>query len=1077
MRFFKMFKDFEATKKEMAVVDEIARIVTSTLDIDQVYEQFAAEVKKLVDFDRAAINIIDHDSSSLVSKYLWGQRYVREPVPLEGSQIQQVVSSGQSLIHEDARPETGIATEVAAAAAGFRSSIRVPLATKGKVVGTYTLRSRRPRAYGEREQAILERLASQIAPAIENARLYEEAQRTEEEQRRLAREEASLAEIGRIIGSSLRFEDVYEPLFRQVAQLIPLDGMGLARIDLPSSTFNVAYTAGIYNPSRSPGATYPLKENMSGKVVSTGSTYVFHPKDRSEVERLHPEMLSGYGVGLRSHICVPLKARDETMGALHFRALQANAYNDGHTALAERIGFLIGPALENARLYEEAQRTEEEQRRVAQEEASLAEIGRIISSSLRFEDVYEPLFRQVAQLIPVDLMGLARIDMANGTFTVAYREGLGLAGRALGQTYPMKGSSNLDVVATGSTWVFHPKDRFEIERMHPNALAGYDEGIRSYLCVPLKARDEITGALQFRTAQPNAYDDHHVILAERIGFLVGAALDNARLYEETRNAEEAERRRSEELRALLATASILATPISFDDKVSGVMEELARIADADLCVFRVAESDGLRLIGFAGSPPPGFDLLPYGQNVPATVIEQRRTLVIDDYPNHPLVSPNFLARGVKSTLCAPVMSKGSVLGEISVSSLRHGHFTTERVDLLMAIINSLGTLLENARLEEEQKRAEEHVREAGRLASIGELAAGVAHEINNPLTSVLGYSEMLLSKPLPDAMRSGIETVYAEAQRAAKVVQNLLFFARRSGPKKRLLVLNSVIERALEMKSHDFRRNNINVITELSSALPQTTVDEHQMIQVILNILANAEQAMQDRNNGQITVRSTNSEGKIEISITDDGPGISPSHLKRIFEPFFTTKEVGQGTGLGLSVSYGTVKQHGGDIWADSTEGQGTTFHITLPIVDHHQMELSPIASSTPKGKTTRHLLIVDDEPSIRDLLREYLELERYTVDLAADGNEAWRKLRTMEYDCILLDLQMPGMNGGELYRLIQEADSSMAGKVVFITGDGGNWDTSEFITTVTNPVLLKPFHLDDLHRQVSEVIEATEKR
>ena len=855
--------------------------------------------------------------------------------------------------------------------------------------------------------------------------------------------------------------------------MVECDRITVHEIDQDAGTYMLRYTSGTTFPARMAGVVRSLQSVRLGEIAATGKTLIINDLSADPKFEADHEFIKA---GLLSAIVAPLVSNGRLVGGLTIRSRRAGAYGPKDLKIVGRLADQIASAIENARLYEEARRIQEEQRRVAREEESLAEIGRIISSSLRFEDVYLPLFRQVSQLIPVDMMGLARIDPDNGTFTVAYQEGLRLPTRGLGQTYPLEGSMTINVVCTGSTYVFHPEDRLEVERLHPGMLDGYDAGFRSYLCVPLKARDEITGGLHFCAAQANAYDDNHVALAERIGFLIGPALDNTRLYEETRNAEDAERRRSEELRALLATASILAKPISFDDKVAGVIEELVRIADADLCVFRVPESDGLRLIGSAGSLPPASALIPYGENVPTAVIEQRRTLVIDDYPSHPLASEFFLARGVRSMLCSPVMSKGSVLGEITVSSLRSGHFTTERVDLLMAIINSLGTLLENARLEAEQKRTEERVQEAGRLASIGELSAGVAHEINNPLTTVLGYSEMLLTQHLPDPIHSRIQTVYYEAQRAAKIVQNLLFFARRSGPEKQLLVLNSVIERALEMKSHDFHLNSIKVITELSPDIPPTTVDEHQIIQVILNVLTNAEQSMQDRSIGQITVRSINSENGIKISITDDGPGISPSNLRRIFEPFFTTKEVGQGTGLGLSVSYGIVKQHGGDIWAESTEGQGTTFHITLPVVDDQEIELPPFVSNAPNGKTTRHLLIVDDEPSIRDMLRKYLEFERYTVDLAEDGNEAWRKLRTMEYDCILLDLQMPGMNGGELYRLVAESDKSMAGKIIFITGDGGSWDTNEFITTVTNPVLLKPFHLDQLHRQVLEVIEATEK-
>ncbi|MCH8156742.1 MAG: GAF domain-containing protein [Nitrospinae bacterium] len=210
--------------------------------------------------------------------------------------------------------------------------------------------------------------------------MYEEARRAQEEQRRVAREEASLAEIGRIIGSSLSLEDVYLALLRQVSQLIPADAITIVTIDQEEGTFNVAYSAGVDKPRRGRGETFPLAGSLTETVVSTGSASVVHFETRAQVERRHPGMLPGYDAGARSFLCVPVKARDQITGALHFCANQPDVYNGGQVALAERIGFLIGPAIENARLYEEARRTQEEQRRVYPH-------GRLAAHVLGFVDI------------------------------------------------------------------------------------------------------------------------------------------------------------------------------------------------------------------------------------------------------------------------------------------------------------------------------------------------------------------------------------------------------------------------------------------------------------------------------------------------------------------------------------------------------------------------------------------------------------------------------------------------------------------------------------------------------------------
>ena len=377
----------------------------------------------------------------------------------------------------------------------------------------------------------------------------------------------------------------------------------------------------------------------------------------------------------------------------------------------------------------------------------------------------------------------------------------------------------------------------------------------------------------------------------------------------------------------------------------------------------------------------------------------------------------------------------------------------------------------------ERKRAEQRIQETSRLASIGELAAGVAHEINNPLTSVLGFSQLLMAEDLAPEIRADIEKVHSGAQRATKIVQSLLSFATKHEYREQYLDVTQVLERALEIKSYDLKTSNIKLTTELSPDLPRTRADEHELIQVIVNLLTNAEQAIRASNGeGQVLVRATSTDSKITISISDSGPGILPEHLNRIFEPFFTTKAVGEGTGLGLSICYGIIREHDGNLWAESVAGEGATFHIELPIVGPERRgEVEPPGQRPQQiVGTTKHLLVVDDEPDIRDLLIRSLELERYTVDLAEEGEDAWRKLQKRLYDCILLDLKMPGTSGQELYKRIERSDGELARKVIFTTGDTIRPDAQEFVSTTGNPVMSKPLDLVQLRRQVREVLEAT---
>jgi len=233
----------------------------------------------------------------------------------------------------------------------------------------------------------------------------------------------------------------------------------------------------------------------------------------------------------------------------------------------------------------------------------------------------------------------------------------------------------------------------------------------------------------------------------------------------------------------------------------------------------------------------------------------------------------------------------------------------------------------------ERKRMEEQLIITDRLASVGELAAGIAHELNNPLTSVIGFSQLLLDKNVTDDVKEDLKVVYSEAQRAAEVVKNLLIFARRHTPVKQLVNINSVIDKVLELRAYEQRVHNIQVITRFALDLPEILADYFQLQQVFLNIIINAEHFMiAARKRGTLTITTEVTGNIIKASFADDGPGIPRENLGHLFDPFFTTKEVGKGTGLGLSICHGIITEHGGRLYAESDLGKGATFVVELPI-------------------------------------------------------------------------------------------------------------------------------------------------
>ena len=254
-------------------------------------------------------------------------------------------------------------------------------------------------------------------------------------------------------------------------------------------------------------------------------------------------------------------------------------------------------------------------------------------------------------------------------------------------------------------------------------------------------------------------------------------------------------------------------------------------------------------------------------------------------------------------------------------------------------IGVMKDITERKRLEQERQRTEQQLELTARLTTVGELAAGVAHELNNPLAAVQAYAQFVTSREdLGETLRRDVDIIYREAQRAARITSNLLTFARMHEPEKSLISINEVVEKSLELHIYRMRVNNIEVMTELDPYLPMTMADFHRIQQVFVNILTNAEQAMTEAHGkGQLVVKTRKADDMIQITFEDDGPGIREANQLRIFDPFFTTKSVGQGTGLGLNICHRIIEKHGGRIIARSQLGVGTTFVVDIPVVSGNQ--------------------------------------------------------------------------------------------------------------------------------------------
>jgi two-component system NtrC family sensor kinase len=385
-----------------------------------------------------------------------------------------------------------------------------------------------------------------------------------------------------------------------------------------------------------------------------------------------------------------------------------------------------------------------------------------------------------------------------------------------------------------------------------------------------------------------------------------------------------------------------------------------------------------------------------------------------------------------------------------------------------------------------EKQLQQQLIQSEKLSAIGELISGIAHELNNPLTGVMGYSQLLqLRKDLDDRAKDNLLKINNLALRCQKIVQNLLSFARKQKPERTLSDINDILEKTVELRSYEFQVNNIEIARDLDRNLPRTIADAHQLQQVFLNVLTNAEQAMLEAHGkGHLTIRTrTNAQNsRIVVEAIDDGPGIAENYLTRIFDPFFTTKEVGKGTGLGLSLSYGMIKEHGGNIYARSCLGEGATFVIELPIIAHLQddagvaPELMPQALQFEKLVRGKRILVVDDEKYILDFFVEVFHTLPMHVDTANNGRAAMIKMQENEYDLIITDFKMPHMSGRELFYWVREHRPHLTNRVVFVTGDTVSVETRSFFEDNNNLFLAKPFKIEEVKEVIQQTFEAAAK-
>ncbi len=711
---------------------------------------------------------------------------------------------------------------------------------------------------------------------------------------------------------------------------------------------------------------------------------------------------------------------------------------------------------------------------------ALVALSKQMSMILDFGQVVETLVRGLVRGIPLTHCALLVYDATTSAFVLHREEttsGEGVGVQAIASGSPLVGWLEQEEQVLVKEAAI--QDRTVARRL------GTDEGelerINASLIVPVKIERTISGILLLgEKLSGEIFDAEELELLSVLATQTAISMENARLYE----AADRGRRRIDVLYQL---SRRLATVGETDETLSLIVTETRRLLGGELAAIRLLEGEDLVLRAWTESPIASAlrARLHVGESLSGAVVATNQPVIVEDVLEDTRYDPAHRraaeATGIHGFLGVPLRANDRATGVLYLYTRERRRFRADEVSLLAAFADQASVSLEKGRMAAEQKRAEEALRQSEKLATMGNLLAGVAHELNNPLTVIVGYAELLrervrhLVSTAPAKVEAAAEQIDVAAHHCSRIVRNFLALARKHPPERQRVALNQIVADTVDLLAYPFRTDSVTVTLDLAADLPDLWADQHQLKQVVVNLLTNAHHAMRQTGMRRLTLmtRHDPAHGRVRLSVADTGPGIPPAIQARIFEPFFTTKPVGEGTGLGLSLCHGIVESHGGAITVESEPGHGATFIIELPAGSPEPVEAGSedgLAPSVP-GQT---VLVVDDDPFVTTFLAQLLAQDGHRVDTAPGAAEALERLGACRYDLVISDVRMPKIDGPRFYRELERRRPGDRPPFIFMTGDILGGDTLQFLESIKAPCLNKPFGIEEVRRAVHAAVAAS---
>ncbi|OGP73868.1 MAG: hypothetical protein A2V86_00625 [Deltaproteobacteria bacterium RBG_16_49_23] len=885
---------------------------------------------------------------------------------------------------------------------------------------------------------------------------------------RLNQELSILNAISQTVNESIDLDEILNKSLDKIVEMTEIQSVGIYLLEertdeliyVAHKGFSMAFSKGMKRLKLGEGAT--------GKVALSGEPLFIEDYPG------YPEAIPfAIEEGLKSLAVIPLKSREKIYGTLNIARKEFYQFPPSARNLFNSIGQIISNALERAALYSENVKRLEEQK-------TLYAISQEIASKLELKVILKKIIDSVVGLLGVESGSVTLWDNRKLSYANVIVHGLpeSLIGREI--SVPSEGIVG-EIVTKKSPVLWANYER------HPNRLKELDSyHLKEVLGVPLVVREMVIGTMMVGTSDPKRhFDQNEIDLLFNFAQQAAIAIGNAQLYEDSLA-------KIRQLTTLYEIGKKLSSTLDLDELLRNALELLRSQWGHPLCsiLFLDREKNELYIRQVIGRDIKEVEPMRFRVGIDGIVgwvAHAGEPLCVPDVSKDPRYIPG--SPDGRSEAAFPLKVRDQVIGVLDVESKEINGFDEEDFKVLSSFAGQVSVFIENAQLFSdlrqtlsELKQAQDQIIQAEKLRAMGEMASGVAHDFNNVLAAILGNIQLLLysfDHYGPEEVRERLKIIEKASKDGAETVRRIQDFTGRRKDREFIpLSLNDLVHEVAAITEPRWKDQaqkkgvQIELVKRLGE-VPYILGNPSELREVLTNILFNAVDAMPK--GGTITLLTQpHSEDWVEMRISDTGIGMPEEVKKRIFDPFFTTKGV-TSSGLGMSVSYGIIKRHGGEILVESESGQGTVFILHLPTGYGEEVKEVEKKAEKPLGMMrSARILVIDDEEAVRDILSRMLMTKGHQVEVASDGDEGIERFKEQKFDLVFTDLGMPKVSGWDVGRALKELNPKIP--VVMITGWGMELNREKMSENGIDLIISKPFNFDQVTQLIFEAMELKEK-